>query len=106
MKKTEFSKILMIAIMSTYFLGLVIGIYVVLRILLITPEYSVQALIAMLSYIGAPVGIAIPFYFNKSKTENLHKYTQGTFYNDYIYDEAPSDEILEDAPFNGEEDFK
>lgn len=66
--------------MLTYFVVLFVGIYVVLRILDNTPEYSVQALVAMFSFNGAVVGTAIGFYMNKSKGENIHKYPQGTYY--------------------------
>lgn len=78
--KSEFAKALMAAVMSTYFVVLFVGIYVVLRILEATPEYSVQALVAMFSFNGAVVGVAIGFYMNKSTRENLHKYPQNTFY--------------------------
>lgn len=66
--------------MLTYFVVLVVGIFVVLRILDNTPEYSVQALVAMFSFNGGVVGVAIGFYMNKSKSENIHKYPQGTYY--------------------------
>ena len=67
--KSEFSKLLMAAVMLTYFIVLVVGIYVVLRILDNTPEYSVQALVAMFSFNGGVVGVAIGFYMNKSTRE-------------------------------------
>ena len=80
--KSEFSKLLMAAVMLTYFIVLVVGIYVVLRILDNTPEYSVQALVAMFSFNGGVVGVAIGFYMNKSTRENIHKYPQGAYYQE------------------------
>lgn len=102
--KKEYSKILMSLIMATYFIGLIVGLYVVLRILLITPEYSVQALIALFSYIGAPVTGAIGFYFSSKTKENLHKYTQGSYYNEYLYTETPADDDAEGVFLIDEED--
>lgn len=71
--KFEFSKIVMGLLLSTYFIVLVLGIFVVVRILIDYPEYSVQALIALFSYVGVVNGISIPFYLQKSEHENIHK---------------------------------
>lgn len=60
-------------LVSTFFIVLLLGIYVVIRILIGHPEYSVQALIALFSYVGVVNGISIPFYLQKSEHENIHK---------------------------------
>lgn len=73
-KKREFTKQIVGLVMATYFIGLGVGVYVVLRILLDYPDYSVQALVAMFSYIGVPVASAIGFYCWKAKHENVNKY--------------------------------
>ena len=72
-KKFEFSKIIIGLLLSTYFIVLALGIFVVLNILNNYPEYSVQALVALFSYVGVVNGIAIPFYLKKSERENIHK---------------------------------
>lgn len=72
-EKITFSKIVLLLVMATYYVGLILGVFVVVRILLITPEYSVQAFIALLSYIGAPTGVTIAFYSWKAKNENVLK---------------------------------
>jgi len=73
-KKFEFTKTIVALVMTTYFIGLGIGIYVVLRILTDYPDFAVQALIAMFSYIGVPVASAIGFYCWKAKNENMNKH--------------------------------
>ena len=73
-KKFEFTKTIVALVMTTYFIGLGIGIYVVLRILTDYPDFAVQALIAMFSYIGIPVASTIGFYCWKAKNENINKY--------------------------------
>jgi hypothetical protein len=73
MKKFEFSKAVIASLIITYFIVLGLGIYVVIRILTEYPEYSVNALVALFSYVGAVNGISIPFYLNKARDENIHK---------------------------------
>lgn len=85
-KKSEFTKQIVAAVMITYFIGLVVGVFVVLRILLDYPEYAVQALVAMFSYIGIPVASTIGFYCWKAKNENINKY--GNNEVDTNYDEG------------------
>lgn len=82
-KKSEFTKRIVAAVMVTYFIGLAIGVYVVLRILLDYPDYAVQALVAMFSYIGVPVASAIGFYCWKAKNENINKYGNNEIPNNY-----------------------
>ena len=72
-EKIQFSKIILGLILISYFAGLILGGFVVIKILLITPEYSVQALISLFSYIGAPTGVAVGFYSWKAKNENTAK---------------------------------
>lgn len=64
-KKTEFSKIVLLLVMATYFVGLIVGIRIVL---LDTGQLS-----ALLLYIGGPTTTAIAFYAWKAKAENLLK---------------------------------
>jgi uncharacterized ion transporter superfamily protein YfcC len=71
--KFEFSKIVIALLMLTYFVILILGIFVVMKILDKYPDYSVQALTALFSYVGAPISIVTPFYLNKAKWENIHK---------------------------------
>lgn len=68
--------------MITYFVILILGIFVVVKILNQYPDYSVQALTALFSYVGAPVSIVTPFYLNKAKWENLHKNPNIDFANE------------------------
>jgi len=72
-KRFEFSKIIMSAVMLTYFVGLGFAVYAVNKILMEYPEWAIQALIALFGYIGAPTGIAIGFYSWKAKNENTAK---------------------------------
>lgn len=64
-KRIEFSKLILMAVMATYFYGVHVGAETVRQY----PEY----LPAYLAYIGAPVGIAIGFYAWKARAENLVK---------------------------------
>lgn len=60
--------------MLTYFVGFFLGIYAVLAILQMYPDYAIQALIALFSYIGAPTATTIGFYAWKAKNENMSKH--------------------------------
>lgn len=64
-QKTEFSKVVLLLVMATYFVGLIVGIKIVL---LDTGQLS-----ALLLYIGGPTTTAIAFYAWKAKAENLLK---------------------------------
>jgi hypothetical protein len=72
-EKTSFSKIILMMVMGSYFVGLALGVFVVMRILLLSPEWSIQAFVALLTYIGAPVSVSIAFYSWKARAENLAK---------------------------------
>lgn len=61
----EFSKLIVGAVMLTYFYGIYFGAGIVKH----NPEY----LPAFLGYIGAPVAVAIGFYAWKAKAENVIK---------------------------------
>lgn len=74
----EFAKYIVFAVMLTFFVGIFVGTYVVVEITNETPEYSVQALIALLSYIGTPVVTTIGFYCWKARAENIIKYGTNT----------------------------
>ena len=73
MKHFEFSKAVVSSVMATYFIGMIVGIYAVLAILRTYPEYSIEALVSMFTYIAAPTATAIGFYAWKAKNENIHK---------------------------------
>lgn len=73
MKRFEFSKAVVSSVMATYFIGMIVGIYAVLAILRTYPEYSIEALVSMFTYIAAPTATAIGFYAWKAKNENIHK---------------------------------
>lgn len=63
--KTEFSKIVLGAVMLLYFAGAIFGGYVVMQDSSLLPE--------LLAYIGAPTAVAIGFYAWKAKAENVVK---------------------------------
>ena len=64
-RKTEFSKIVLLLVMATYFVGLIVGIRIVL---LDTGQLS-----ALLLYIGGPTTTAIAFFAWKTKAGKLLK---------------------------------
>lgn len=78
MKRPEFSKAVVCTVMATYFLGLGVGVYAVLAILRSSPEYSVEALASLFTYIGAPTATSIGVYAWKAKNENMQKYPNVT----------------------------
>ena len=65
-KRLEFSKIILLMVMLTYFAGVVIGAVVVLGT---APDMLGE----YLAFVGAPTGIAIGFYTWKARTENKIK---------------------------------
>jgi polyferredoxin len=76
--KPEFSKIIMAAVLLTYFVGVTVGTWAVARIIISLKELFDQSIIigvltAYFGFLAAPVGIAIGFYSFKSKAENLLK---------------------------------
>ena len=75
LKKFEFSKLILCLVMTTYFVGLLFGIYIILRIAVSDVSYIPTALCGLFSYIGAPVAVAIGFYAYKAKSENVAKIT-------------------------------
>ena len=77
-KKREFSKSLMAAVMITYFIGVIVGTWAVVTVILGLKELYDQSIIigVLTAYFGllaAPVGVAIGFYGWKSKSENVIK---------------------------------
>lgn len=91
MKKFEFSKLILCLVMSTYFVGLVFGIWVVAKIVHTNIAYIASALCGLFSYIGAPVAVAIGFYSYKAKAENVEKIrgNNTTFTSEeYVQEEA------------------
>lgn len=72
-KKIEFSKLVITLLVSTYFVGLILGMFIAIRLIIVDTTNSVSALVALLSYIGGTNAISIPFYLRKSEHENIHK---------------------------------
>lgn len=70
MKYLSTSKLLLLFVMLSYFVGLYVGISFIDKTITNTPEYTVEALIALFTYIGAPVAVTIGFYSWKAKNEN------------------------------------
>jgi len=68
-KRAEFSKLIMAAVMATYFCGVIIGGAVV--------AHAPEQLGAYLSYLGAATTVSIGFYAWKAKAENVIKLNQG-----------------------------
>ena len=64
-RKFEFSKLILLLVLSTYFVGVFVGIKVVF--------IDVSQLGAVLAFIGTPTATAIAFYCWKAKAENLFK---------------------------------
>ena len=73
-KKFEFSKLILALVILSYFVGLGFGMYIIFKVLK-TGEvaYIATSLCGLFSFIGAPVAVAIGFYSNKSKAENIEK---------------------------------
>lgn len=63
--RLEFSKLVLLLVMATYFVGVGIGVKIVL--------IDFTQLGVLLTYIGAPTATAIVFYAWKAKAENLVK---------------------------------
>ena len=64
MKKISFSKTILMLVMACFFVVLGIGVYVVVKI-------DPSQLYALLTFVGAPVAVAIGFYYEKAKKENM-----------------------------------
>ncbi|MFI3254516.1 MAG: hypothetical protein R3Y63_09305 [Eubacteriales bacterium] len=67
-KPLEFSKIIMLIVFATYFVGFLVGVSVVWE----HPE----ELGTLLTYIGAPTAMSVGFYSWKAKAENCLKMTK------------------------------
>ena len=70
---TEFSKLIMVAVMATYFIGLFFAMAIILLMMVREPETSASGLSSLLIFIAAPVSTAIGFYSYKAKNENIEK---------------------------------
>lgn len=64
-EKISYTKIIISAVMVTYFVGLAVGLYITFG--------DASQLSALLTYIATPVSVAIAFYCWKSKAENVVK---------------------------------
>lgn len=65
-KVREFTKVVVAAVLATYFVGLIIGAVVVFL--------SHDQLYAYLAYIGTPTATTVGFYCWKAKNENIAKH--------------------------------
>lgn len=82
MKKIEFSKIIMLAMIISYFIGLFFGLHIIEK-LLEQGWDATSALATLFSYIGAPTAIAVGFYSTKAKAENVAKINKNGLINEY-----------------------
>ena len=64
-RKIEFSKVILLLVLSTYFIGVFVGIKIVF--------IDVSQLGVVLAFIGTPTAAAIAFYCWKAKAENILK---------------------------------
>ncbi len=64
-RKSEFSKIILALVLVTYFVGVIIGVKVIL--------IDISQLGVLLTFIGTPTAAAIGFYCWKAKAENIVK---------------------------------
>ena len=67
-RKLEFSKIVLVCVLLTYFVGVYIGVKISL--------IDITQLGVLLAYIGTPTAAAIGFYCWKAKAENIVKIKQ------------------------------
>ncbi|MCF8018282.1 MAG: hypothetical protein K9L62_02665 [Vallitaleaceae bacterium] len=67
-RKYEFSKVILLLVLSTYFIGVFVGIKIVF--------IDVSQLGVVLAFIGTPTAAAIAFYCWKAKAENILKIKQ------------------------------
>lgn len=73
-RKPEFSKLILALVIMSYFAGLSFGMYIIAEVLKRGDvAYIATSLCGLFSYIGAPVAVAIGFYSNKAKAENIEK---------------------------------
>ena len=64
-RRIEFSKLVLSAVLLTYFFGFAVGTWAV--------TVDVSQLGVFLTYVGTPTGMAIGFYAWKAKAENIVK---------------------------------
>ncbi|MBU5438273.1 hypothetical protein KQI42_09650 [Tissierella sp. MSJ-40] len=67
-KKFEFSKTILLLVLSTYFVGVFVGVKIVF--------IDFSQLGVVLAFIGTPTAAAIAFYCWKAKAENILKIKQ------------------------------
>ncbi len=85
-RKIEFSKLILAFVIFSYFIGLGFGMIIIWKILGTGDvTYISTSLCGLFSYIAAPVAVAIGFYSNKAKAENLEK-IKGNERKEEIYD--------------------
>ncbi len=78
MKRFEFSKLILLIVVATYFITLVFGMGIIRSIAADNPEYAGELLEGMFTFAAAPVSVAIGFYSYKAKAENVEKIKTNT----------------------------
>lgn len=87
--KFEFSKLIMVGVMLTYFIALIFIMAVIWQMLKSNNISIGTAITSFCTFVGAPVSVAIGFYSWKAKNENVPKITnsianQQTYDNSYM----------------------
>ena len=73
-KKFEFSKLIMVGVMLTYFIALFFVMGTITAMLITSnTQYLSAAITSLCTFVAAPVSVAIGFYSWKAKNENTVK---------------------------------
>lgn len=85
--KIEFSKLIMVSVMLTYFIALIFIMAVIWKMIHVNNMSVSTAITSLCTFVGAPVSVAIGFYSWKAKNENvpkIEKSIQQTYNNSYM----------------------
>lgn len=69
----EFSKLIMVGVMLTYFIALIFIMIVIWRMLGENNMYIGTVITSFCTFVSAPISVAIGFYSWKAKNENVSK---------------------------------
>lgn len=72
-QKIEFSKLIMVGVMLTYFIALIFIMAVIWKLIGINSTSIGTVISAFCTFVGAPISVAIGFYSWKAKNENTVK---------------------------------
>lgn len=81
-KQFEFSKLIMVGVMLTYFIALIFIMAVIWKLIGINSTSIGTIISAFCTFVGAPVSVAIGFYSWKAKNENTMKLSNITGQSD------------------------